>query len=73
MAYVKHGIEVGDWAVTTRVVDSCAGYFEKGTPVKIIGVSERGYDLMDENGNRVIETGFNSVCKTKMANSKGDY
>ena len=65
MAYVRHnnGLEVGDWGTTNRVVDSCSGYFEKGTKVKIIGVSERGYDLMDEYGNRVIETGFDSICK----------
>ena len=63
MAYVKHknGFEVGDWAITKRVVDSCAGYFEKGTRVKIIGVTERGYDLIDDYGNCVIETGFDSV------------
>ena len=65
MAYVKHknGFEVGDWATTTRVVDSFAGYFEKGTRVKIVGITERGYDLMDEHGNSVIETGFDSICK----------
>ena len=65
MAYVKNnnGIEVGEWVITNRVVDSFAGYFEKGTRVKVIGVSERGYDLMDEYGNSVIETGWDSVRK----------
>lgn len=63
MAYVKNnnGFEVGDSVITTRKVDSMAGYFEKGTRVKIIGVSERGYDLQDEFENRVYETGFSSV------------
>lgn len=30
MAYVKNknGFEIGDWATTTKKVDSCAGYFE---------------------------------------------
>lgn len=32
-----------------KKVDSCAGYFEKGTKVKVIGKSYRGYDLEDEN------------------------
>lgn len=66
MAYVKNDntFKVGDWVYTTRTVSSCyAGHFEKGTRVRIIGVSERGYDLADEYGNRVIETGFDSVCK----------
>ena len=49
MAYVKNNnsVEVGEWVTTNRKVDSCAGYFEKGTRVKVIGVSERGYDLMN--------------------------
>ena len=63
MAYVKNnnGFEVGEWATTKRKVDSCAGYFEKGTKVKVIGKSYRGYDLEDEYGNRVIETGYDSI------------
>ena len=63
MAYVKNnnGLEVGAWVTTSRVVKSCAGYFEKGTKVRIMSVSERGYDLIDEHGNVIIETGFDSV------------
>lgn len=63
MAYVKNknGFEIGDWAITTKKVDSCAGYFEKGTKVKVIGKSYRGYDLEDEYGNRVLETGYDSI------------
>lgn len=57
----KNGFEIGDWATTTKKVDSCAGYFEKGTKVKVIGKSYRGYDLEDEYGNRVIETGYDSI------------
>lgn len=51
MAYVKNknGFEIGEWAITTRKLDSCAGYFEKGTKVKVIGKSYRGYDLEDES------------------------
>lgn len=63
MAYVKNknGFEIGDWATTARKVDSCSGYFEEGTRVKVIGKSYRGYDLEDEYGNRVIETGYDSI------------
>ena len=63
MAYVKNNdrLNVGESAITTRVVQSCGGYFEKGTEVRIAGVSERGYDLIDIDGNRIIETGFDSV------------
>ena len=63
MAYIKNknGFKIGDWAITTKKIDSCAGYFEKGTKVKVIGKSYRGYDLEDEYGNRVIETGYDSI------------
>ena len=64
MAYVKNNhIETGDWVYTTRKVDSVCGYFEKGTKVRIIGIGNRGYDLRDEYGNEIIETGFDSVKK----------
>lgn len=47
--------------MTRKKVDSCAGYFEPGIKVKVIGKSYRGYDLEDEFGNRVIETGYDSI------------
>lgn len=45
MAYVK--MVIGQ--LQQKKLDSCAGYFEKGTKVKVIGKSYRGYDLEDEN------------------------
>ena len=63
MAYVKNNdrLNIGDHVITTRVIESCGGYFEKGSKVRIIGISERGYDLADYDGNRIIDTGFDSV------------
>lgn len=60
MAYVKNknSYDIGEWVILSREIDSFAGYFEKGTKVKITGISPRGYDLEDEQGNRIIETGF---------------
>ena len=65
MAYIKHdnGFQAGDIVLTSRKVDSYAGYFEKGTLVCIVNISERGYDLEDAHGNRITETGFDSVEK----------
>ena len=37
---------------------SCAGYFEVGTKVKIINITERGYDIEDKKGNKVLEIGW---------------
>lgn len=59
----EYVFEIGDWVITTREVSCLVRSFKKGTKVKIIDVSGRGYDLMDENGNRIIETGWNCVCK----------
>lgn len=65
MAYTKNETKgkfrVGDWAVTVRRVESFIGYFEKGTKVKVIGKSMYGYDLEDENGNQITDTGFDSI------------
>lgn len=67
MAFIKNknGFEVGDFAVTARKVKCMIGCFEKGTKVKVIGISERGYDLQDAKGNKIIETGFDSIKPIK--------
>jgi hypothetical protein len=59
MAFIKNEkFEKEQWGTTTKVVECMSGYFEKDTKVKIIGVSPRGYDLEDEYGNKIYETGF---------------
>lgn len=74
MAYVKNptykGYNIGDWVVTTKKVDSLAGYFEKGTKVKVIDITHKGYDLEDEFGNQVTEAGFDCVKADKTVCSK---
>lgn len=59
MAYIKNESKIGKTIVLQNEHKSCAGTFEKGTEVKIIGQSERGYDIEDEYGNRMIECGWN--------------
>lgn len=60
MAYIKnntHGI--GNWVVTTRVHESMAGKFTKGSKVKITDIDPiRGYTIEDEDGNRICEIGW---------------
>lgn len=60
MAYVKtcNGFEKGQKVKTLRKFESCAGYFEVGSIVTIIGVGPRGYDIEDDNGNKIVECGF---------------
>ena len=63
MAYINKNIGFGHGRITTtsRRVENAFGYFEEGTKVEIVGISEKGYDLQDEYGNRIIGTGFDSV------------
>ena len=59
MAFIRHNsIKIGDTVKTTIIHDSDSGYFEIGTLVKVIDISERGYDVEDEDGNRMIEIGW---------------
>lgn len=61
MAFIPttNGHKVGDTVILKREHSSLAGTFEKGTEVKVIGKSERGYDIADEYGNRMTECGWN--------------
>jgi hypothetical protein len=59
----EYVFEVGDWVVTTRKVGCSVYSFKKGTKVQIIGISSRGYDLIDEYGNRILEARWDSVSK----------
>jgi len=60
MGYVKYknGYEIGDRTKTTVIHESSAGYFEIGTEVTVIGIGERGYDIKDDEGNRILEIGW---------------
>lgn len=52
----NHGIRnfVGKWVVT----EENHSEISSGTIVKIIGVSERGYDIISVNGTKALEIGF---------------
>jgi len=59
MAYIKNKhIKIGDIVKLNKDYISCAGTFEKGTIVRITGCNERGFDIMDEFGNKMTEMGF---------------
>ena len=57
----KAKFKVGDWVIARRKLKAEAGYFEKGTKVKVVGIGIHGYNLEDEYGNRLIDCGFHSV------------
>jgi hypothetical protein len=55
--------KVGDKVLTTRDCKCMYSTIKKGTVVTITGIGDRGYDIEDDSGNRIIETGFLSVKK----------
>lgn len=59
MAFVKYNsIKIGDVVKTTVKHSNFAGYLEEGTIVKIIDITDRGYDIEDEEGNKILEIGW---------------
>ena len=53
------GREIGDWVKTTKVYESFAGKFTKGSKVQIIDIDPvRGYAIQDEDGNKMYEIGW---------------
>lgn len=60
MAFVKNKptYHIGDVVRTTKIHRIADGYFEKDTVVTIIGYSERGYDIRDDEGNTMYEVGW---------------
>ncbi len=66
MAFVKEWTpKIGDKVKTTIKLEMFGGYLEKGSIVTIIGKSNRGYDIIDNEGNELIECGWNFFCKPK--------
>lgn len=61
MAFIKNksGEErIGEWVKTKKLHNSLGGTFEIGSEVRIVGYSNRGYDIEDEYGNRMTEIGY---------------
>lgn len=58
-------IKIGDKCVTTKELECFAGRFTEGTVVTITGIGDRGYDLVDDSGNTMIECGWNCIKKVE--------
>lgn len=58
-------LPIGTTGIAARDISCMACTIKKGTRVTITGIDNvqpsRGYDLTDEHGNRIIETGFDSI------------
>ena len=66
MAFVKDWTpKIGDKVKTTKKIEIFGGYLERGSIVTIIGESNRGYDIIDDEGNELIECGWDFFRKPK--------
>ena len=55
-------LTIGTTGVASKDMHSTYQSIHKGSRVRIIGIDESyGYDLVDKNGNAIIETGFDSI------------
>ena len=58
-------LPIGTKGTAARDIDCLACTIKKGSRVTITGIDEvwpsRGYELTDEEGHRIIETGFDSI------------
>jgi hypothetical protein len=55
MTFISTKIEVGDKVKSNNTLKICNGFFTKGHEFIVIGIGERGFDLQDEDGNRIGE------------------
>lgn len=54
----NNAIQIGDRVITTIKHDCLSGYFEIGTIVTVIDITDRGYNIQDDEGNRILEIGW---------------
>ena len=67
MAYTKNYTEKFKLGDKVKLTKKVAGYFSKGSIVEICDIDDvRGYGFKDEQGNRVIECGWD-CCTSEMA------
>lgn len=55
MAFVRTNLDIGDKVRLNERIEVSHGYFESGTELIITGISYRGYDFKDSEGNRLLE------------------
>ena len=67
--------EIGDKIILKEDVSTMAGTFSEGSELKITGFSDRGMDLVDGDGNKIIEFGrlneqYELIIINKMKNEE---
>lgn len=63
MAFIRTTIQIGDRVVATRNLELITGTFTRGHRFKVIGSGDRGYDLIDDDGNRCLDVPCDYIKK----------
>lgn len=53
-----HSFKPGDRVISQRDFESCAGKFMAPHRFTVVSCGDRGYNLVDDEGNRLYEAGF---------------
>lgn len=54
----KQTIEVGDQVISMKKIVTLSGTFTPGHIFKVVGMSNRGYEVIDSDGNGANDAGF---------------
>lgn len=63
MFIARNTLGVGDRVRSTKAINVMGGTFTAGHEFTIVGESERGWDLRDDDGREVIEVGYTNFEK----------
>lgn len=62
MAFLPKKTDIGRTVRLIKPISCMAGTYTVGHEFKIIGQGNRGHDLEDKDGNRIIECGLHRDC-----------
>ena len=68
--FIPHNSKIGTQVQLLEDVSTCSGTFTKGHILTITGETERGYDLEDADGNRILEAGFSRFVEVDSTDQK---
>lgn len=58
MTFIRHGFKIGERVRLKKDMELGIGTYTKGHEFKVVSWHERGYDLVDDDGNEIQEVGI---------------
>ncbi len=65
-----YGFKTGDRVVATKEFSTCAGTFMPPHRFAVIDCGPRGYNLVDDEGHRLLEAGFEGFEREDAYNKR---